>query len=67
MRTATPGHARSLVGLRLGGMVGAGMFVTTGRVARLYAGPGSTPLPASARCSPPSAYESVDMGNGELV
>ena len=29
-----------LVGLGLGGMVGAGVFVTTGRAARLYAGPG---------------------------
>jgi L-asparagine transporter-like permease len=27
------------VGLGLGGMVGAGVFVTTGCVARLYAGP----------------------------
>ncbi|RCV37106.1 hypothetical protein SETIT_8G036600v2 [Setaria italica] len=29
-----------LVGLGLGGMVGAGVFVTTGRATRLYAGPG---------------------------
>ncbi|KAL6640808.1 hypothetical protein ACP70R_021931 [Stipagrostis hirtigluma subsp. patula] len=29
-----------LVGLGLGGMVGAGVFVTTGRAARLHAGPG---------------------------
>jgi hypothetical protein len=29
-----------LVGLGLGDMVGASMFVTTGRAARLYAGPG---------------------------
>jgi amino acid permease len=29
-----------LVGLGLGGMVGAGVFVTTGRAARIYAGPG---------------------------
>ncbi|XP_066356368.1 cationic amino acid transporter 6, chloroplastic-like isoform X1 [Miscanthus floridulus] len=29
-----------LVGLGLGGMVGAGVFVTTGRAARLYSGPG---------------------------
>ena len=28
-----------LVGLGLGGMVGVGVFVTTGRAARLYAGP----------------------------
>lgn len=28
-----------LVGLGLGGMVGAGVFVTTGRATRLYAGP----------------------------
>ncbi|KAE8717909.1 Cationic amino acid transporter 7 [Hibiscus syriacus] len=28
-----------LVGLGIGGMVGAGVFVTTGRVTRLYAGP----------------------------
>ncbi|PIA59207.1 hypothetical protein AQUCO_00400232v1 [Aquilegia coerulea] len=28
-----------LIGLGLGGMVGAGVFVTTGRAARLYAGP----------------------------
>lgn len=28
-----------LVGLGLGGMVGAGVFVTTGRASRLYAGP----------------------------
>ncbi|RWW40044.1 hypothetical protein BHE74_00054571 [Ensete ventricosum] len=28
-----------LVGLGLGGMVGAGVFVATGRAARLYAGP----------------------------
>ncbi|CAL4896831.1 unnamed protein product [Urochloa decumbens] len=29
-----------LIGLGLGGMVGAGVFVTTGRATRLYAGPG---------------------------
>ncbi|XP_062183244.1 cationic amino acid transporter 6, chloroplastic-like [Phragmites australis] len=29
-----------LVGLGLGGMVGAGVFVTTGRATRMYAGPG---------------------------
>lgn len=29
-----------LVGLGLGGMVGAGVFVTTGHAARVYAGPG---------------------------
>lgn len=28
-----------LVGLGIGGMVGAGVFVTTGRASRLYAGP----------------------------
>ncbi|KAL5203789.1 hypothetical protein ABZP36_008660, partial [Zizania latifolia] len=50
-----------LVGLGLGGMVGAGVFVTTGRATRLYVGRASccrTPLQASARCSPPSATPS---------
>ncbi|EAZ31508.1 hypothetical protein OsJ_15645 [Oryza sativa Japonica Group] len=54
-----------LVGLGVGGMLGAGVFVTTGRVARDTAGPAvfaSYVIAASPRSSPPSATPSELVG-----